>query len=88
MNCPIEMIAKLNEMQAEVNRFHYALDCEADEIRERWDGLGRVGAQREDHAAQLLGNLRYHLRDLRNFCAACERQIDAMVADPFGRNST
>jgi hypothetical protein len=59
---------------------------EADEIAEQWEGLGRAGGQRDDHAAALLLRLEPHLRDLATFADRCRQQILDMHADPFGRN--
>lgn len=70
------LIRKLDEMRA-------GLADEASEISELWEGLGRVGGQRDDHGAQLLARLRSHLRNIGTFCGNVQTQIDGLVADPF-----
>jgi hypothetical protein len=52
--------------------------------RSQWTALGRVGGQRDDHAAALLAPLRTDLAALSTLAQTCHQQIDAMVADPFG----
>ena len=59
---------------------------EADELQERWEGLGHAGGQRDDHAAALLMALEPHLRDIAQFAERCRQQIVGMHDNPFGRN--
>ena len=79
----IENVAAITRRIDEI-RAHLA--DEADEIAEEWAGIGAAGGQRADHAATLLGRLQPHLAELEQFAAACRQQIDALMADPFGRN--
>lgn len=82
---PEQAIGALPELLKQLNSPMHFLGLEADAVSEQWDGLGRVGGQRADHAAMLLGRLRPHLRDIAKFCVAVEKQIDGMIADPFQR---
>jgi hypothetical protein len=81
---PPEAITRLPEMQRELNRMRALMHDEMDEIIEQWDQLGRMGGQRDDHAAGLLGRLRPHLENLADFATKCVTQINGMIADPFG----
>jgi hypothetical protein len=87
MSTPIELIeqGQLHGMLAEINVLRAAIDNECSEIAELWDGLGRAGGQRADHAAALLARLRPALGAMENFCGRCLIQINEHVADPFGR---
>jgi len=67
-----------------VRMSHLRTECE--DIAEQWDGLGRAGGQRDDHAAQLLSRLRPHLASIERLSFDVQKQIDGMVADPFERN--
>ena len=67
-----------------INRLRASLCDEASQIQEEWDALGRAGGQRDDHASTLLGRLRPILSALATHCDVCEKQIDALVYDPFG----
>jgi len=83
---PIEAIQSTDKMHSTLNRLRSAFANETDEIVELWDGLGRVGGQRDDHAASFLGRLRPHLQTIASFCTACDEQIAEMESDPFGRH--
>jgi hypothetical protein len=62
---------------------HLRTECE--DIAEQWDGLGRAGGQREDHAASLLARLRPHLASIARLACDVEGQLNVMIADPWGR---
>jgi len=81
---PIEGITKARELQNVI--FGYAADLESviNEILADWSGLGKVGGQREDHAAKLLGQLRPILDRMSKFAQTASRQIADMEANPFG----
>jgi predicted nucleic acid-binding Zn-ribbon protein len=81
-----DRIGQLPDLLREVNQRHHCLEMEIDSVTEQWEGLTRAGGQRADHAATLLSRLRPILHDLSQFCATCEKQIDALVANPFGRD--
>lgn len=75
---PEEAIATLPDLVAEANRRLNLIRSEANALTGQWESLGRFGAQRADHAAKLLGNLRPLVRDLARYASACEAQIAAM----------
>ena len=83
----VTAIKRVDELRKQFNQRLHAMSLEIDGVAEQWEGLGRVGGQREDHAAALMARLRFHLRDISTFAKNCETQIDGMVADPFGRNA-
>jgi hypothetical protein len=77
-------IEEIGEMRKKIGALRAEFEGEAKEIEAEWFALGQLGAKRADHAAALLSRLRPHLREMARYCAACEAQIDSMVADPFG----
>lgn len=83
---PSQAIETGPELLKAINQRIHALSLEIDENSEQWAGLKRIGADRDDHAAQLLSRLRPILNDLSAYCCRAEKQINAFVADPFGRN--
>jgi hypothetical protein len=82
---PETMIGKLPDLAGEVRRFASVLSDECELIADEWAGLGRVGGQRADHAAALMGRLRPILDDLARFASGSSQRLSMMVADPFGR---
>ena len=83
----IEAIESLPELVKTLNRHRAEIADEAEDIIDQWDGLGRAGGQREDHAAALLARLRGGLLAMAQSCTVASAQIDAIIADPFGRGS-
>lgn len=83
---PSQAIADTGAMIRWFDKLRANLASEAADIGEQWQQLGRIGAQRDDHAATLLTRLRPFLRELSKFGAYCAEQIDAMEANPFGRD--
>jgi hypothetical protein len=49
---------------------------EIERVSAQWQALGRMGAQRSDHAAALLANVRPLVAELAEFCAAVCQQIE------------
>jgi hypothetical protein len=88
---PTEAISTLNDapegLRKQLDRKVSELGDEMQHVAQQWTALGSMGAQREDHAAELLGKLRAHLNELSTFCGHCSTQITAMIADPYGRKS-
>jgi hypothetical protein len=72
-----ELLKRLNAMRAH-------LADEADQVAEEWEGLRRVGGNRDDHGVQLLQRLRPHLREISEFTARCVAELDRIKANPFG----
>ena len=83
---PGTSIETLSDMLGQINVLRASLDNESSEIAELWDGLGRAGGQRDDHAAALLCRLQPILSELATFCNRCDAQIQSLCDDPFGRN--
>jgi hypothetical protein len=84
---PEQAIEGLPELLGRLDALRAHLADEAGEIGEQWEGLGRVGGQRADHAAPLLARLRPHLAEIGRFASACVQQLDKFQADPFGRQA-
>jgi hypothetical protein len=83
---PDNLIERLGDLLARIDGPREGLRKEAAEIGAQWRGLGRVGGQRADHAASLLGNLRIHLQQIAQAAILCDSQIAGMLSDPFGRS--
>lgn len=64
-----------------------ALEAELMAVQGQWVQLGRIGAQREDHAAELLGRVKPQLQAIEDFVRRCRQQIEAMQVDPFCRKA-
>jgi hypothetical protein len=77
-------IVSLDELMKKLDEIHARLAGECAEIAACWSGLGRVGGQRDDHAAELLKRLRPHLRALEGFARGCSEQLEETIAHPFG----
>lgn len=84
---PEQAIASLDELLKQVHRIRSHMSDEAESIAMQWNGLGRVGGQRADHAAQLLSRLRPHFDEMAEFCAAVSQQLTGFIADPFQRDA-
>lgn len=82
---PTKAITDLPELIRQINARVSPLVWETEDIAENWARLGQLGAQRDDHAAELLCRLRPSLENIAKFCTDCATQITRMKADPFGR---
>lgn len=84
-----KMIGKLGQvgLHGRIASMVCRLAAEVEGIEQEWAGLGRVGGQREDHAAKLMMRLEPHLRDLAKLASTAREQIIAMHADPFCRSA-
>lgn len=78
-------IEHLDELMAGLHRLVNGLSDECNAAVTRWEGLRRVGGQRADHAAALLGDVRGRLAQVRDYAERCRQQIEDIQADPFGR---
>ncbi len=77
MNTLPNLLTRLNALGAH-------LADESAQIEKEWIALGKIGAQRADHAANLLARLQPHLADIERFASACGQQIEAARENPFG----
>lgn len=83
---PEQMITTLeSQLLGKLNVYRSNLADEISEIIELWDGLGRAGGQRADHAAELMSRLRPILSAIESFASIAQTQITTMLADPFER---
>ena len=71
------LIAEIREKIDEVEK-------KASHAQYLWIGLGKVGGQREDHAAEFLRSVRREVNDLAKFLARVDSQMVEVIADPFG----
>jgi hypothetical protein len=80
---PEQAIENLDRLTDQFDKLWMDLNAARDEAADQWQGLGKVGGQRADHAAALLGKLRPHLRRVARLASQVEQQIDGWIADPF-----
>ncbi len=83
----LDTVEALEGAEQLVGRLREKLDRVNNTVRtaqERWKQLGRVGGQREDHAAGLLNPVRMELEGLIRFATAVERQLKDIEDHPFG----
>jgi len=85
MKSPIEAVECLPELLSAIDAQRAAIAVECDRIAAQWAGLGKLCAQRDDHAAEFLGNLSAPLARLESFARNVQTQIARFKADPFGR---
>ncbi len=77
------LIEDLDGLLENLNRRGLGLTKEVKTIQGQWARMGAIGAQREDHAAALLGGLLIHLYSLSSFAERCHDQIVELQKDPF-----
>lgn len=53
-------------------------------IQKQWSNLGKIGGQRDDHAAELLAKLLPDLREIQRFSGAVIQQVEGIRRKPFG----
>jgi hypothetical protein len=82
---PMKAVAKVETIGNKLSDLVDALRAEAYDVAAQWERIGDMGAQREDHAAEILGRLIPHLQEIARFSGTCLAQIARMKADPFGR---
>lgn len=68
---------RLQEMVDELRR-----ECTI--AKRQWSKLGAIGAQREDHAANLLHSIGVHLHAIKTIAATMENQVKEIESNPFG----
>jgi hypothetical protein len=83
---PEQALHRLPELVQGVQRQADSLRAECERARTHWDGLGRAGGQRSDHAAALLATVRAEVGSLRSYLERVLAQLDRLIADPFGDN--
>lgn len=73
-----EGIESLQQLRDRLAAHLAALETGINAAQEQWSQLGRLGAQRDDHAADLLEKQVYRpLANIATFSARCVEQIDA-----------
>lgn len=82
---PEQAIENLPELITKLGEHLHEIAQEAAQTKLLWEGLGRVGGQRADHAADLLCRLRPSLTEMEEFITRVRHQINLMLANPFGK---
>jgi len=84
MKTATERLSTLKDLLGEMHRRQSHLHNEIDEVLEEWEGIGRAGGQRDDHAALLLKRVQPHLDGLQQFFYDCNEQAIKAIHNPFG----
>lgn len=83
---PEQAVVGLSDLVDTLQRRLDVMRNAARSAKEQWEGLGRAGGQRADHAAELVAAAMLpDLHCLSSYCGRCVEQIRAMRADPFGK---
>lgn len=72
-NLVAELRKRMDEIEQECSRAQY-----------QWIGLGKVGGQRQDSAAEFLKPVRSEICGLAKFVNRVEEQMIEVIADPWG----
>ena len=80
---PSRMLSQADQLSAYVDDIASALRAEIKTVSAQWQQLGKIGGQREDHAAALLAKLSGHLADLERLAHNAQEQINKMNDNPF-----
>jgi hypothetical protein len=54
------------------------------DVQGQWDRLRKIGANRDDHGAELLKSVRRLVGRLHATSGRIEDQLDTVIANPFG----
>lgn len=79
-----EGIKALPNLIAELRRRVDEIELAARDCQYQWVGLGKVGGQRDDHAAELLRKVRREVCDMAKFLERVDSQMVDVIADPWG----
>lgn len=79
-----EGVKALPNLVTEVHERVKDLEKECVRCQEQWIGLGRVGGQRQDSAAEFLKSVRREVADLAKFLERVDDQMVDLIADPWG----
>ena len=84
MTSPEHLIARLHTITSRAEMSRAEIQTESTAIELEWAELGRLGAQRADHAAALLARLLPAIGRQIAFLQTCRDQITQCVQNPFG----
>ncbi len=79
-----EGLKALPNLVAEVHERAKEIEKACVKAQENWIGLGRVGGQRQDSAAEFLKSVRREVADMAKFLERVDDQMIDVIADPWG----
>lgn len=83
-----EGLKALPNLVAELRRRIDEIEQECSQAQYKWIGLGKVGGQRQDSAAEFLKNVRREVNDFAKFVNRVNEQMVDVIEDPWGDNRT
>jgi hypothetical protein len=83
-----EGLKALPNLVAELRKRIDEIEQECSQANYKWIGLGKVGGQRQDSAAEFLKSVRREVKDLAKFVNRVDEQMAAVIADPWGDDRT
>lgn len=79
-----EGLKALPNLVAELRKQIDDLEQKCSRAQYLWIGLGKVGGQRQDSAAEFLKPVHSEVNDLAAFTQRVNEQMAAVIADPWG----
>lgn len=79
-----EGLKALPNLVAELRKRIDDIEQECSQAQYKWIGLGKVGGQRQDSAAEFLKSVRSEICGLAKFVNRVEEQMIEVIADPWG----
>lgn len=79
-----EGLKALPNLVAELRKRMDEIEQECNRAQAMWIGLGKVGGQRQDSAAEFLKSVRREVNDLAKFVSRVDQQMVDVIADPWG----
>lgn len=79
-----EGLKALPNLVAELRKRIDDIEQECSQAQYKWIGLGKVGGQRQDSAAEFLKSVRREINDLAKFVNRVDEQMVEVIADPWG----
>ena len=79
-----EGLKALPNLVAELRKRMDEIEQECSAAQYKWIGLGKVGGQRQDSAAEFLKGVRREVSDLAKFVNRVNEQMVEVIGDPWG----
>lgn len=79
-----EGLKALPNLVTELRKHIDDIEQECSRAQYQWIGLGKVGGQRQDSAAEYLKSVRREINDLAKFVNRVNEQMVDVIADPWG----
>lgn len=77
--------SQVQAIPTKLRKYLDTITIEADRVTKQWEGLGRIGAQREDHGAALVQHMLPVMIATRNTLNRMLDQLGEVHQHPFGK---